>query len=68
MQTPQLPSKALIDASEAAANHARVRAEMQIEKILKGLEHDTMIKIKQVDIDTQNYETPIVNIWFVDTP
>jgi hypothetical protein len=64
MNTPSLPSEALINACEAAANHARAKAEAAIEKILRGLEHDTMLRIGRVEVDTQNFESPSVEIQF----
>lgn len=49
------PSPALKSAIEAAADNARAKAEIAIEKILLGLEQDTMLKIDRVDVDTRNF-------------
>jgi len=67
MATLDLPSEALITAAEAAANNARAKAEIAIEKILQGLEHDTMLKIDQVEVDTRNFANLNVEIFFRDS-
>ena len=58
------PSAALTEAIEAAADNARAKAEIAIERILQGLEHDTMLKIDQVQIDTRNFANLNVEIFF----
>jgi hypothetical protein len=56
----------LENATEAAIDDARAKAEIAIEKILRDLEHDTMRKVYAVDIDTMNFPTPDVEIIFRD--
>lgn len=63
---PALPSKAFVDATEAAVDNARAKAEIAIEKILHDLEHATMLKIDQVQIDTRNFANLNVEIFFRD--
>jgi hypothetical protein len=58
------PSPVLKAAIDAAADNARAKAEIAIEKILRGLEHDTMLKIDQVQIDTRNFAELNVEIFF----
>lgn len=58
------PSKTLTAAIEAAADNARAKAEIAIEKILHALEHDTMLKIDQVQVDTRNFSNLNVEIFF----
>jgi hypothetical protein len=60
------PSEALKSAIQAAADNARAKAEIAIEKILHGLEHDTMLKIDQVQVDTRNFANLNVEIFFRD--
>ncbi len=62
------PSETLTKAIEAAADHARAKAEIAIEKILQGLEHDTMLKIDQVEVDTRNFANLNVEIFFQEKP
>ncbi len=64
-KAPQkMPSQALVDAMQAAADNARAKAEIAIEKILQGLEHATMLKIDQVLVDTRNFANLNVEIFF----
>jgi len=60
------PSPVLTAAMEAAADNARAKAEIAIEKILQGLEHDTMLKIDSVEVDTRNFANLNVEIFFQD--
>lgn len=60
------PSEALKSAMQSAADNARAKAEIAIEKILHGLEHDTMLKIDQVQVDTRNFANLNVEIFFRD--
>lgn len=60
------PSEALKSAMQASADNARAKAEIAIEKILHGLEHDTMLKIDQVQVDTRNFANLNVEIFFRD--
>ena len=60
------PSETLTKAIEAAADNARAKAKIAIEKILQGLEHDTMLKIDHVDVDTRNFANLNVEIFFRD--
>lgn len=60
------PSEALKSAMQAAADNARAKAEIAIKKILHGLEHDTMLKIDQVQVDTRNFANLNVEIFFRD--
>lgn len=60
------PSPVLKEAIAAAADNARAKAEIAIEKILRGLEHDTMLKIDQVQVDTRNFAELNVEIFFRD--
>ena len=55
---------ALERASQAAVDDARAKAEIQIEKILNGLEYETKRKLKTVEVDTDNFELPQVEITF----
>lgn len=58
------PSEKLQSAIAAAADNARAKAEIAIEKILQGLEHGTMLKIDQVQVDTRNFANLNVEIFF----
>lgn len=58
------PSEKLKRAIAAAADNARAKAEISIEKILHGLEHDTMLKIDNVEVDTRNFANLNVEIFF----
>lgn len=58
------PSEALTKATEAAAENARAKAEIAIEKILHDLEHVTMLKIDSVEVDTRNFANLNVEIFF----
>lgn len=60
------PSENLKKAIAAAADSARAKAEIAIEKILQGLEHDTMLKIDNVEVDTRNFANLNVEIFFHD--
>lgn len=60
------PSAALQASIQAAADNARAKAEIAIEKILNGLEHDTMLKIDQVQVDTRNFANLNVEIFFAE--
>jgi hypothetical protein len=55
------------EATEAAIDNARAKAEIAIEKIIRDLEHDTMRKIYAVDVNTGNFLPPLnVEIIFRD--
>ncbi|SHJ68727.1 hypothetical protein SAMN05444159_1233 [Bradyrhizobium lablabi] len=68
MPTPNLRSEAFLTATEKAVDNARAKAEIAIEKILLGLEHDTLLRIDQVQVDTRNFANCNVEIFFVEKP
>lgn len=53
-------------ATENAIGDARVKAEIAIERILIGLEHDTGCKVDRVDVDTRNFANYDCEIFFQD--
>jgi hypothetical protein len=49
---------------ERAIDVACAKAEKAIRKILLGLEHDTMRRVEQVNVDTRNFAECSVEIFF----
>jgi len=57
----------LEQATEAAIDAARAKAEIAIEKILLGLEYETMLRVDQVSVDTRNFANCDVEIFLTGT-
>ena len=57
----------LEQATQQAIDNARAKAEIAIEKILLGLEHDTHCRIDHVNVDTRNFANCDVEIFFKES-
>lgn len=54
---------ALEQATQKAIETATRKAELAIQKILLGLEHDTLLCIESVQVDTRNFSNMRVEIF-----
>lgn len=55
-------------AKDETGGDARVKAEIAIERILFGLEHETGCKVDRVDVDTRNFASYDCEIFFRERP
>jgi len=65
MSPDSMPSR---DAMERAIDVATDKAEKAIQKILLSLEHDTMRRVDQVNVDTRNFANCSVEIFLRSSP